>query len=76
MNRSIVVIAGTSVGGSSYTHRILTRINEMQPRIVAVVVKEGPYEQQVRRAVQNSIAEIKTLNPLAHVVLLTTSVEK
>lgn len=56
-----LVIAGTSVGGSSYTDRIINALNNNVGHNLTVLVAAGDFQQQVKGKVQRNIEQLNTL---------------
>lgn len=53
-------IAGTSIGGSSYAHRIIEKMNEMKPGDkLIIIIGSGCKQDSVERSVYKSIVKIK-----------------
>lgn len=58
-----VSIAGTSMGGGSWTHRLIKVRNKLGGRkCILVEVREGAYKKQVLHAVKAAICDIEKLS--------------
>lgn len=58
MDTTIVKIAGTSSGGSSYTLRMIRGLNADHTKDLMVVIGKGAAQQAVYESVMNQVIEL------------------